>query len=190
VTFSLYVSRLSIKWSKQSSLRWDKIVCCLQFRTDEVDTTCFVCSSLQFLQTSTKTFSAFPSMSCLFLVTNKFCADVHSPAIVSPKEYNAPLSQMNVRLIPFYSRVIFSYRRSQWPCGLRRGSSAARLLGSWCSNPTGGMDVCLLWVLCVVSATSWSLVQRSPTDCGVFQMCDHETSTKRGGPGPYRAVES
>jgi hypothetical protein len=32
------------------------------------------------------------------------------------------------------------------------------------------MDVCLLWVLCVcqveVSATDWSLVQRSPTDCG------------------------
>jgi hypothetical protein len=41
-----------------------------------------------------------------------------------------------------------------------------------------------------VSATGWSLVQRSPTDCGVSQnVCDHETSTKRGGPDPYRAVE-
>ena len=33
------------------------------------------------------------------------------------------------------------------------------------------MDVCLLWVLCCqveVSATSWSLVQRSPTDCGAL----------------------
>jgi hypothetical protein len=40
-----------------------------------------------------------------------------------------------------------------------------------------------------VSATSWSLVQRSPTDCGVSNVCDHETSTKRGGPDPYRAVE-
>jgi hypothetical protein len=33
------------------------------------------------------------------------------------------------------------------------------------------MDVCPLWVLCIfqveVSATGWSLVQRSPTDCGV-----------------------
>jgi len=28
-----------------------------------------------------------------------------------------------------------------------------------------------------VSATSWSLVQRSPTDCGV--LCDQETSRKR-----------
>jgi hypothetical protein len=40
-----------------------------------------------------------------------------------------------------------------------------------------------------VSATGWSLVQRSPTDCGMSQMCNHETSTKRGGPGPYKAVE-
>jgi hypothetical protein len=40
-----------------------------------------------------------------------------------------------------------------------------------------------------VSATSWSLVQRSPTDCGVSNVCDRQTSTKRGGPGPYRAVE-
>jgi hypothetical protein len=32
------------------------------------------------------------------------------------------------------------------------------------------MDVCLLWVLCVeVSATGWSLVQRSPTECGVSE---------------------
>ena len=47
------------------------------------------------------------------------------------------------------------------------GRSPAEIVGS---NPTGGMEVCLLWVLCVVqvevSATSWSLVQRSPADCG------------------------
>jgi hypothetical protein len=40
-----------------------------------------------------------------------------------------------------------------------------------------------------VSATSRSLVQRSPTECGVSNVCHHETSMKRGGPGPYRAVE-
>jgi hypothetical protein len=44
-------------------------------------------------------------------------------------------------------------------------------------------------VVVEVSATSWSLVQRSPTDCGVSNVCERETSTKRGGPGPYRAVE-
>jgi hypothetical protein len=38
------------------------------------------------------------------------------------------------------------------------------------SNLTGGMDVCLIQCLCCqveVSATDRSLVQRSPTDCGV-----------------------
>jgi hypothetical protein len=32
------------------------------------------------------------------------------------------------------------------------------------------LDVCLLWLLCVVSANSWSLVQRSPTYCGVLSV--------------------
>jgi len=37
------------------------------------------------------------------------------------------------------------------PCGLRRGSAAARLLGLWVRIPPGeGMDVCILRVLCVV----------------------------------------
>jgi len=58
------------------------------------------------------------------------------------------------------------------PKALVYGRSLGEIVGS---NPTGGMDVCLLLVLCVcvcvccqveVSATSWSLVQRSPTDCG------------------------
>jgi hypothetical protein len=43
-----------------------------------------------------------------------------------------------------------SHCLSRWPRGLRRGSAAVRLLGSWCSNSTGGMDVSLLLVLCVV----------------------------------------
>ena len=33
---------------------------------------------------------------------------------------------------------------SQWPRGIRRSSTEVRLLSS---NPTGDMDVCLLWVL-------------------------------------------
>jgi hypothetical protein len=36
-------------------------------------------------------------------------------------------------------------------------------------NPNGGMDVCLLWMLCVVQvetpATGRSLIQRSPSEC-------------------------
>jgi len=40
--------------------------------------------------------------------------------------------------------------RSQWPRRLRCGSAAARLLGLRVRIPSGVMDVCLLWVLCVV----------------------------------------
>jgi hypothetical protein len=35
-----------------------------------------------------------------------------------------------------------------------------------------------------VSASGWSLVQRSPTDCGVSKVCDREAS--KGGLGPLR----
>jgi hypothetical protein len=38
-----------------------------------------------------------------------------------------------------------------------------------------------------VSATGWSLVQRSPTECGVSE-CDREAS-ETGGLGPQGAVE-
>ena len=47
--------------------------------------------------------------------------------------------------------VIFVYRGSflsQWLRRLRRVSAASRLLGLWVR---GGMDVCCLWVLCVLS---------------------------------------
>jgi hypothetical protein len=52
------------------------------------------------------------------------------------------------------------------------GRSLAGIAGS---SPTGGMDFCLLWVLCVVRClcVGWSLVQRSPTEYGVSQ-CDCE----------------
>ena len=52
--------------------------------------------------------------------------------------------------------------RSQWPHGLRRRFAAVRLLGM-------RVEVC---------ASGWSLVQRSPTDCGVSE-CDGETSIMR-----------
>jgi hypothetical protein len=55
-------------------------------------------------------------------------------------------------------------RSKAWVCG----RALAGILGS---NPTGGMDVYLLYqCLCCqveVSATGPSLVQRSPTNCGV-----------------------
>jgi hypothetical protein len=72
--------------------------------------------------------------------------------------------------------------RSQWPRGLRHRSAAARLLRLWVRIPPGGMDACLLWVLCrqvEVSATDWTLVQRSPTDCGAS--CVIKNPRTRGG---------
>jgi hypothetical protein len=69
------------------------------------------------------------------------------------------------------------------------GRSLTRIVGS---NPTGGMDICLLLVLCVVRLRS--LRRADPSSRGVLPSmiclkCDRESSTKRGGPGPYRAVE-
>jgi hypothetical protein len=57
--------------------------------------------------------------------------------------------------------------RSQWPCGLRRKSAAVCLL----RFESHRVHECLSVVSVVcsqleVSATSWSLVQRSLTDCG------------------------
>ena len=49
-----------------------------------------------------------------------------------------------------FAAINYKHRRYQWPRGLRRRSEAARLLGLWVRIPPGCMDVCLLWVLCVV----------------------------------------
>ena len=61
--------------------------------------------------------------------------------------------------------------QSQWPSGLRRGSADDRLLGLRVRIPPGTWtSVCCECCVCCqveVSATGWSLVQRSPTDCGV-----------------------
>jgi hypothetical protein len=61
--------------------------------------------------------------------------------------------------------------RSQWPCSLRRRYAAAWLLGSQVRIPLEAwMFVSCVYMLCCpvwveVSATGWSLVQRSPTIC-------------------------
>jgi hypothetical protein len=82
------------------------------------------------------------------------------------------------------------FRRSQGPRGLRRRSAAARLLRLRFRIPQE--HGCLSWMLCVVrqiSATNWSLVQRSPTECGLSNGCHHEAPwgeamTRRQVEGP------
>jgi hypothetical protein len=57
---------------------------------------------------------------------------------------------------------------SEWPRGLRRGSAAARLLRLWVRIPPGNgwlSVVSIVYCQVEVSATSWSLVQRSYTKC-------------------------
>jgi hypothetical protein len=72
-----------------------------------------------------------------------------------------------------------TYYRFRWPRGLRRGPKAARLLGLLVRIPAGEwMSVSYeCWVLSVrgLSASGWSIVQRSPTEFDVFE-CDREAS--------------
>jgi hypothetical protein len=84
------------------------------------------------------------------------------------------LRQIPRTVIPIYSMgvrssLLWYYLNSclsQWPRGLKRTSTAARLQPSWVRIPPG--HGCLSVVCCQVeiSATSWSLVQRSSTDRG------------------------
>jgi len=51
-----------------------------------------------------------------------------------------------------FCRLVF-FRVSELfadPGGLRRGSAAACLLTLWVRIPPGHIDVCLLWLLCIV----------------------------------------
>ena len=89
----------------------------------------------------------------------------------------------NCDLIYFYST---RNSRSQWPRGLRRRSTAARLLRSWVRIlPRAWMFVCCQ---VEVSATDWSFVQRSPTDCGASLYVIMKPR-KRGGWSPLEGCK-
>ena len=62
-------------------------------------------------------------------------------------------------------------RSKVWVCGLS-------LVGIAGSNPAGGMNICLVCCQVDVSASDWSLVQRSPTENGLSE-CDRESSAMR-----------
>jgi hypothetical protein len=85
--------------------------------------------------------------------------------------------------------LLYYGRRSQRPRGLRCRSTAARLLRSWVRIPPEAW----MFVYCVccqveVSATSWSLVQRSPIGCGA-SLCVITEPRERGGHSPRWAAE-
>jgi hypothetical protein len=79
-----------------------------------------------------------------------------------------------------FSLPSIHHRWSQWPWRLRRVSAVARLLGLRVRIPPEALMPVLSVVCCKVkvSATDWSLVQRSPTDCGVSEF-DRESSKMR-----------
>jgi len=60
---------------------------------------------------------------------------------------------------------------SHWPHGLRCGSTAARFPRNWVRIQPGAWMYVVSFVCCQVeiSVTSWSLVQRSPTELGVSE---------------------
>jgi len=84
------------------------------------------------------------------------------------------LSSGNTSFVP--SNMYWS--QSRWPRGLRQRSVAIHLLRLCVRIPLGAwMSVCCECCRVEVSATSWSLVQRSPTDRGAS--CDLEASWMR-----------
>ena len=83
--------------------------------------------------------------------------------------------------------------RSQWPCGLRRRSSAARLLRSWVRIPPGTwMFVCC--ECCVLSGRSLcdGLITRPEESYRLWRVvvCEQETSKHEEDKARYRAVQN
>jgi hypothetical protein len=79
--------------------------------------------------------------------------------------------------------------RSKWPCGLRRRSAASRLMRLQVRMPSRAWMSLVGVVFCQIGvcATSWSLVQRRPTDCDA-PLCVFEKPEEWGGPGPRWAA--
>ena len=103
-----------------------------------------------------------PCLDCLrwcvlYVSADNLSADKHSGQIVQLASSDTPVDQVVTTCDMWYQLIP---RRSRWPRGLSRGSGAACLLGLW---------VLVSVVCCQVemSATAWSLVQRSPSERGV-----------------------
>jgi len=96
------------------------------------------------------------------------------------------MSISRAKRLKYYSWNIKLVCRSQWPRGPKCGSPSARWLGLRVRiRLAAWMDVWVVSVVCCqveVSATSWSLVRRSPTGCGVSE-CDIQPR-QCGGLGP------
>jgi hypothetical protein len=87
------------------------------------------------------------------------------------------VSELWQEVIPLFSAAYkYITRRSQCSRRLKRRSVDARLLECGLESCLGHKYLSFVSVMCcqvAVSASDWSLVQRSPTDCGVLG-CDCE----------------
>ena len=94
--------------------------------------------------------------------------------LIKSEHETLKIRHMSPKFLHIYHSQRANNGRSHWPCGLRRVSAAARLLGLRVRIPPWA------WVSVVcceveVSATCWSHVQRSSTEC--VCVCDPEAST-------------
>jgi hypothetical protein len=111
----------------------------------------------------------------LYFATVFICSWWFSKQIASISLNNGNLLLLQMKM------GYFPCSRSRWPRYLRCGFAAVRLLGFRVRIPPRHGRLTLVSVLSCqveVSETSWSLVQRSPTVCGVSE-CDREASIHR-----------
>ena len=95
------------------------------------------------------TLTAWNMASCFSVALNSVSHRELSARSLTTSEYNEWLEYC-VCKIPDVWWILTKNGRSQWPRGLKRRSTAARLLRSWVWIPPGAwMSVCL-WMLCVV----------------------------------------
>jgi hypothetical protein len=101
------------------------------------------------------------------LILSKGPKQVHTFILFTP--YNGNIGSCVQKIRTLYNVHKRNHSWTQWPRGLRRRCPAERLLGSWVRIPPAAWMFVSCECLCCqveVSATGWSLVQRSPTDCG------------------------
>jgi hypothetical protein len=115
------------------------------------------------------------------------------PTYTAARSFTRNLPQILIKTLPWimtllaiYNRHNVKFRPSRWPRGLRRGSAAARLLGLRVRIPPRAwmFVVSVVRFQVEVSASGRSLVQRSPTECGVSE-CDNKSLIMRS-PWPTR----
>jgi hypothetical protein len=124
---------------------------------------------------------------------NKWPLSSHTRVDLGISSLQTVLLKYVCTVLRYLISVWISGCRSQWLRCLRRVSTADRLLGLRVRISPGAWMVvrCERCVCCQVevSATGWSLVQRSPTDCGASLRVNSEPQ-EWGGLNPQVGCKS